>query len=235
MATHDSYTGDLALDAERSLLYVVDQANFRIAVIDTAHAPGHRLRQGRPPPLCPGLSPDRRKLYVTNLGMFEYQVIPGADSKQARATGLPFPAFGFPSAEAAAGVEREHRARHGQSARARATPTSANRTRSAWSMSPTPTAAKVEAFIRTGLPFGDDVHGGSSPSGILAAGDRVFVSNANDDSITVIDAETNTVDAEIPIRIPGLERYAACCPSAWPGTRSPAGCWWPRPASTPSP
>src|SRR3954452_20055300 len=31
----DSYTGNLAHDAERGILYVVDQANFRIAVVDT--------------------------------------------------------------------------------------------------------------------------------------------------------------------------------------------------------
>ena len=31
---NDSYTGDLAFDAERNILYAVDQANFRVAVID---------------------------------------------------------------------------------------------------------------------------------------------------------------------------------------------------------
>src|SRR5581483_7232473 len=30
----DSYSGDLALDPVRNILYVVDQANFRVAVID---------------------------------------------------------------------------------------------------------------------------------------------------------------------------------------------------------
>ena len=70
----------------------------------------------------------------------------------------------------------------------------------------------MESFIRTGLPLGPAVHGGSSPSGILAAAGRVFVSNANDDSITVIDAKTAAVEAEIPIRIPGLERYRGVLP-----------------------
>ncbi len=32
---NDSYTGDLALDLKRDLLYVVDQANFRVVTIDT--------------------------------------------------------------------------------------------------------------------------------------------------------------------------------------------------------
>ena len=40
-----------------------------------------------------------------------------------------------------------------------------------------PAAPKVEAFIRTGLPFGEGIDGGSSPSGVVATADRVFVSN----------------------------------------------------------
>src|SRR5436305_1159204 len=102
----DSYTGDLAFDAEHNVLYVVDQANFRVAVIDTrTRQVAASLRVGRLP-FALALSPDRRKLYVSNIGMFEYQAIPGADPKDAAATGLPFPAFGFPSPEAVAGALR---------------------------------------------------------------------------------------------------------------------------------
>ena len=39
--------------------------------------------------------------------MFEYRLIPGADPAQPRATGLPFPAFGFPSRDAACGAVRQ--------------------------------------------------------------------------------------------------------------------------------
>jgi DNA-binding beta-propeller fold protein YncE len=64
----DSYSADLAFDAKRHLLYVVDQANFRVAIFDTAK---HRLVQsvkvGRLP-FAIALSPDQRRLYVTNLG-----------------------------------------------------------------------------------------------------------------------------------------------------------------------
>jgi len=102
----DSYTGDLALDAERNLLYVVDQANFRVAVLYTrTRQTISSIKVGRLP-FAMTLSADRRKLYVTNLGMFEYRAIPGADAKQAATTGLAFPAFGFPSAESAAGADR---------------------------------------------------------------------------------------------------------------------------------
>ncbi len=207
----DSYTGDLAFDTERNVLYAVDQANFRVAVIDArSRQVLASVRVGRLP-FALALSPDRRKLYVTNLGMFEYRAIPGADPHQARATGLPFPAFGFPSAEAAAGVER-------QTARGPVVVPGLGDPNVLESNSvcvvdvSTPASPKVETFIRTGIPFGEQSHGGSSPSGIVATAGKVFVSNANDDSITVIDAATNRVEAEIPIRIPGLETLRGVLP-----------------------
>ncbi len=99
----DSFSGDLALDTERGILYAVDQANFRVAAIDIkTRQTVANIRVGRLP-FALSLSPDRRKLYVTNLGMFQYQALPGADQRHAKETGLPFPAFGFPSPEAAAG------------------------------------------------------------------------------------------------------------------------------------
>ena len=207
----DSYSGDLAFDRERNLLYVVDQANFRVVTVDT------RTRQivasvkvGRMP-FALTLSEDRRKLYLTNLGMFEYQAIPGADRKQAPSTGLPFPAFGFPSAEAESGAER--RTEQGTVKVPGLGDPNVRESNSVCMLDVTaPGAPKIEAYVRTGLPFGANVHGGSSPSGILAAAGKVFVSNANDDSITVIDAATFRTEAEIPLRIPGLERYRGVLP-----------------------
>ncbi len=143
--------------------------------------------------------------------MFQYQAIPGADPKQARETGLPFPAFGFPSAEAAAGVERST----GQGA-VRVPGLGDPNAREANSLAvvdvANPAAPRVESFIRTGLPFGAGVEAGSSPSGVVATADYVFVANAADDSITVIDARTGGVLAEIPIRIPGLEKLRGVLP-----------------------
>ncbi len=207
----DSYTGDLALDPERGVLYVVDQANFRVAVIDTrTRQVTASVRVGRLP-FALALSPDRQKLYVTNVGMFQYQAIPGADAKQARATGIPFPAFGFPSAEAAAGVERQTE-RGPVQVPGLGDPNVRESNSLAVVDVSNPAAPVVEAFIRTGLPFGEKSDSGSSPSGVLAAGNRVFVSNASNDSISVIDPKTNTVEFEIPIRIPGLEQLRGVLP-----------------------
>ena len=208
---NDSYTGDLVTDTDRNVLYVVDQANFRIAVVDTrSRQVIASLKTGRLP-FAIALSPDRQKLYVTNIGMFEYQAIPGADPKQPKDTGIPFPAFGFPSAEAAKGVERTT-GRGQVMVPGLGEPDVREANSVAVIDVSTPAAPKLVTFVPTGRPFGAGAHGGSSPCGILAAGEQVFVANTNDDSITVIDARTHAVIGEIPIRIPGLEALRGILP-----------------------
>lgn len=194
---HDSYTGDLAYDPERGILYAADQANFRVVAIDArTRTLLASVRVGRLP-FAMALSPDRRKLYVTNVGMFQYSLLPGVDPNRMRETGRPFPLFGFPSPEALAALGDPNQ--------------SGSNSVAVVDVSD-PAQAKIATFIRTGTPVGTESSSGSSPSGIVAAGDRVFVSNAGDDSITVIDAHTNRVEAEIPIRIPGLERLRGVLP-----------------------
>jgi YVTN family beta-propeller protein len=207
----DSYTGDLVFDAERGVVYVVDQANFRVAMIDArTRQITASVRVGRLP-FAMALSPDRRKLYVTNAGMFQYQAIPGADPQHAGATGLEFPPFGFPSAEATAGIQRQT-ARGAVQVPGLGDPNAREANSLCVVDVSNPAAPKVEAFIPTGVPLGEKSHGGSSPSGVVAQAERVYVSNAGNDSITVIDAQTNRVETEIPIRIPGLEQWRGILP-----------------------
>jgi len=208
---HDSYTADLANDSDRGVLYVVDQANFRVAVVDTkTHKVVASVKVGRLP-FAVGLSPDRKKLYVTNVGMFEYRAIPGADPADARGTGLEFPAFGFPSADAANGAKRQT-AKGPVDVPGLGDPNVRESNSLAVVDVSNPTAPKVEAYVRTGTPFGGSSHGGSNPSGVVATAERVYVSNAGNDSVTAIDARTNAVEAEIPIRIPGLETLRGVLP-----------------------
>ena len=194
---HDSYTGDLAYDPERGLLFAADQANFRVALVDArSRTLLSSVRVGRLP-FAMALSPDRRKLYVTNVGMFQYSLLPGVDPNRMRETGRAFPLFGFPSPEALAALGDPNRPESNSVAVVDVSD---------------PAQPKVVTYIRTGTPVGAESSGGSSPCGIAAAGGLVFVSNAGDDSISVIDAATNRVEAEIPIRIPGLERLRGVLP-----------------------
>jgi YVTN family beta-propeller protein len=198
----DSFIGDLALDAARGILYVADQANFRVAAIDLrSHQVVGSVRVGRLPFFL-ALAPDGRRLYVTNCGMFEYHALDGAPD-----AGLPFPAFGFPSAEAVHGVELG-----GIRVQGLGDPNVREADSVAVVDVTNPAAMKVEAFVHTGLDFGGVVRGGSGPAGILAAAGRVFVANANDDSVSILDPATNRIEAEIPIRIPGLEGLRGVIP-----------------------
>ena len=207
----DSYTGDLAFDPERNILYAVDQANFRVAVIDArTRTVVASVKAGRLP-FAMALSPDRRRLYVTDIGMFEYQAVPGADLKLPAESGIGFPAFGFPSPESIAGVERQT-ARGTVKVPGLGDPNVREANSVCVIDVATPSAPKVVTFIPTGPGFSPANFAGSGPSGVMAAGNRVYVSNGNLDTISVIDAAELRVVAEIPIRIPGLETYRGLLP-----------------------
>ena len=148
----DSYTGDLALDEVRGILYAVDQANFRVAVIDSkTRQVLTSVKTGRLP-FAMALSADRQKLYVTNLGMFEYQALPGVNLEDFRRTGLPFPAFGFPSEESAEGTDRAT-AKGDIKVPGLGDPNVQESNSVCVIDVSTPAAAKVEKFIRTGTAY----------------------------------------------------------------------------------
>jgi len=207
----DSYSGDLVLDAERDILYVLNQANFRLAVFHTrSRKMIASVRTGRLP-FRIALAPDRQRVYVTNVGMFEYKPIPGADKANARETGLPFPAFGFPSPESEKGVRRET-AKGPVDVPPLGDPNVPESNSVAVFDVADPATPKLVKFVRTGAPFGPQSMGGSSPSGILATANAVYVSNANQDTISVIDPAKLEVTSEIALRIPGLEDFRGILP-----------------------
>ena len=62
-------------------------------------------------------------------------------------------------------------------------------------------AAVVGGFSATG------------PSGVVATGNRVFVSDAARDTITAIDARSNQIESEIQIRMPGFDSLRGVLPA----------------------
>jgi YVTN family beta-propeller protein len=211
-SSRDSYSGDLAYDPVRRLLYVVDQANFRIVVIDekkrqvVASVAVGRL------PFALDLSPDGKRLYVTHVGVFAYSAIPGADEGRATETGLLFPAFGFPSEDAQTGVRRE--TAEGEVEVPGLGEWNTPESNSVWALDvEDPVQPKVLAKIPTGEPISERQPGGSSPSGVLATQDQIYVSNAHSDSITMIDAASLQVVGEIELRIPGLDSLRGILPA----------------------
>src|SRR5258708_6677702 len=88
----DSFAGDLALSQDGLRLFVVDQFNYRFVTIDVPSGRVTRSVAVGRNPFAIALSPDRRSAWVSNVGMFEYPLIPGVTARTRRAKGLPFPA-----------------------------------------------------------------------------------------------------------------------------------------------
>ncbi len=210
----DSYSGDLALDQNRSLLYVLDQANFRLAVFDTRRKQMvSNVRLGRLP-FAISLSPDGRRAYITNIGTFEYKVLPGIEQSWTQESALPFPAFGFSSTGLIAAEQRTNSRGQNIAVPALGDPNAAESNSLAVVNINVPAHPFVEKFIPTGNPAGKLSESGSGPSSVVATQSTIYVSNGSQDSITVIDAQTLEKGPDILIRIPGLEKYRGIMPSS---------------------
>ncbi len=180
-----SLTGEMRLSPDGKRLYVLDLAHFRLVTLDPQSKQVlSSLTVGRFP-FGLALSPDGRRVYVSNVGMFQYSLVPGFDPKDPKMTGLDFPPFGFPSKEAEEGVTVEGRKIPGLGSPN--TPES----NSLWVIDVSnPAELRVLEKIRTGLPVGENSVGGSSPGAVVAGRRKIFVSNAGQDSLSVVDARS---------------------------------------------
>jgi YVTN family beta-propeller protein len=188
----NSLTGGLKLSPDGRHLYVLDLGHFRMVVIDTASKKlVASLGVGRMP-FGLAVSPDGKRVYVSNVGMFEYSLIPGYDPKDPRDTGLDFPPFGFPSKEATEGTTI-----NGKKIPGLGDP-NVPESNSVFVIDVSDAAnPRVTAKIRTGIPVGAGSVGGSSPGAVVAGRTKVFVSNASQDSITIIDARKQKIEKTI--------------------------------------
>jgi YVTN family beta-propeller protein len=189
----DSYIGDIALSRDGRLLYALDQANFRLLIASTED---RRLISSVPLGRYPfglALSPDGRRAFAANVGMFEYSRIESVALENPDRQGLLHPPFAFGSKEAREGVEIE-----GYRVPGLGDP-NVPESFSVWEVDVSdPADPKVTARTKTGLLVGEMVEGipavgGSSPNSVVAADNRVFVSNGNNDTISIIDTEKDAV------------------------------------------
>jgi len=192
------YIGDMALSRDGRRLYAVDQVSFRLIIVDTvARRVVHSVPVGRYP-FGVALSPDETKVHVANVGMFEYRKIPGTDENDPE-TGLTYPAFGFGTREMREGVEIE-----GKQVPGLGDP-NVPESFSVWTVSLDPNGPRVTSKVKTGTLVGEPVEGipavgGSSPNSLVATSKHVFVSNGNNDTISVLDPRGKEPATEIPLR-----------------------------------
>ena len=187
--TH-GYIGDMVLTRDGSTLYAVDQIGFRLVVIDTrSRKLLHSIPTGRYP-FGITLSPDEKRVYVANVGVFEYKPFTDLDPKDLKNTAHSWPASKYGSKEMIEGDA------------ARGIPAlgdpNAPEAFSVWSYTLQDKKPTVKAKIKTGFLVGQKVEdfpavGGSSPNSLVATDRYVFVSNGNNDCVSVIDIEKDTV------------------------------------------
>jgi YVTN family beta-propeller protein len=209
----DSYAGDLVLALDEKYLHVVDQMNFRVVTLDLEREEiVDVIPVGRYPfGLC--LSPDGQRLFVANIGMFEYSVIEGFDPTRFEETGLTFPPFAYLSEEMKSGTVSE-----GKQVPGLGDP-NVPESVSVYTLDVSvPGESKVIARTKTGVLVGERVEGvpalgGSAPNSIVANQRHVFVSNGRNDSITVLDIATQQRLRDVVIRLPApLDRLRGIIP-----------------------
>lgn len=185
------YIGDMVLSDDGSRLYAVDQIGFRMIVIDTetrkviTNVPVGRY------PFGITLSPDEQTAYIANVGMFEYRPLGNTDPGNLREAALDFPAFGYNTKEAKEGIKNDSMDVPGLG------DPNVPESFSVWSVS-LDDKMEVSSKIKTGILVGQEVEGipaigGASPNSVVATGQFVFVSNGNNDCISVIDIVKDTV------------------------------------------
>jgi len=205
----DSFAGDLAISRDGARLFAVDQFNYRFVAIDLASGRvTQSVRVGRNP-FAIALSPDERSAWVSNVGMFEYPLVPGVTEATRAARGLAFPAYGVPSREAEQGVTVDGRRIPGLGNPNAPEAMSVFRIRL--------DQGRVIARIKTGYLVGaerDDLTtvGGASPAAVVAGTRYVYVANATNDTISVIDGTTSRLVRQIELAVPGLERLRGVLP-----------------------
>ncbi len=184
------YIGDMALSRDGKTLYALDQIGFRMLIIDV---PTQKIRHNVPTGRYPfgiTLSPDEKTAYVANVGVFEYKPFTDLDRKNLKETAHDFPASKYGSKTMRDGDEKAGIPPLGDP--------NAPEAFSVWRIDLTPETPVTTAKIKTGFLVGEMVEdfpavGGSSPNSVVATDRYVFVSNGNNDCVSVIDVNTNTV------------------------------------------
>jgi YVTN family beta-propeller protein len=194
----DSFVGDIRISDDEKRLFILDQFNFRMVILDLENDKLlHSIPVGRFP-LGIDISPDGKFAYIANTGIFDYPLAPGLTEKNIEETGLDFPPYGLPSSEAEEGVKINGRFIPGLGS------PDVPEAVSVWTVSLD--SNKVIAKVKTGYRMGEmveglEVVGGSNPSSIAAGQHQVFVSNATNDNISVLDPISGKIISTIKLGI----------------------------------
>ncbi len=211
--TPDGYIGDLKLSKDGRFLYAVDQTLFRMLVIDIKQKKIIASAKTGRYPFGIVISPDGQKVYVANVGMFEYSKIGTIEADKDYKKALDFPPFGFGTEEMKKGTRINSLDIPGLG------DPNVPESFSVWSFSvKDPSSPRILAKIKTGVPVGEPIEGipavgGASPNSLAVTDRYVFVSNGTNDNISVIDIVHDTVTVEIALKLdPAVRQFRGVIP-----------------------
>ncbi len=176
----NSVTHNVRLSPDGSMLYCTDIANFRVVSLNAATGALQGSVHTGYYPYALALAGSH--LYVANIGMFRYHLVPPAPKGYPQ-RGITRPPYGVPSEQARTGVDFEGRRIPGLN------DPNAAPTYSVWGIDiRSPQNMQVVQQIKTGVPVGaataqGPAIGGSAPNYLLVQNNTLFVSDNNDDLI----------------------------------------------------
>ncbi len=184
----DSFVIDVKVSPDGQYLYGADLANFRVVVIDLKQRKMISSTDVGRYPYALAVSGSR--VFVANIGQYAYSAVtppvkPGFDPR-----GLTFPPYGVPSVEARDGAEVEGRNIPGLG------DPNAPEAFSVWGIDMTnPAHPQVVSRLKPGLLVGAPADGGpavggSAPNYLVVHGNRLYISDDNNDTIEAIDITT---------------------------------------------
>ncbi len=194
----DGYIGDLTLSKDGKKLYAVDQIGFRMVIVNTETGRlEHSVPVGRYPfGIC--LSPDEKKAYVANVGMFQYRMIEGITEKNVLEKARKYPVFAYGSEEMKEGYETEDSLKVPGLGEMNSPEAFSVFTIDLEDLQMPEVIAKTKTGTLVGaMVEGIPAVGGASPNSLVATNDYVFVTNGTNDNISVISIEKDTVVSTI--------------------------------------
>ncbi len=195
-APREAFLTDLLIDASRNELWVLDRAWKELYRIDLkTKALIKSFPTGRIP-FGLALSEDKKSIVFSNVGVYQYPLLPGVTKNNKDSAYLHFPPFGAHTAESDTGTWVNGKKVPGLGK------ADNDESMSVWMIDIL--SNQQVATIKTGLRIGEmiedaEIVGGSHPSSLVCKGKFAYVSQTQNDNIAVIDLKKRKVVRYIPI------------------------------------
>ncbi len=208
------YANDIVLSPDEKYAYIADVAIQRIITLSLPDLKVLNTVEAGRQPYGLGIAKDGSALYVANIGIFDYSVIPNPTDGKGDPAGITLPPFAFPSKESMTGVQMEGRFVPG---------IGDPRTPDAQSVFTYALSDPSKPYLKRKTKSGLLIHapadggkavGGSSPNAVLVHGSGVYVTNANSDTVQIFSRSNMELKRTIKLTPhPYLARLRGVIPS----------------------